>query len=157
MWFADQVDRDSSHTITYRRARFTTQLPVEYFYTPRHFWIARHNEQTWRIGLTKFGSRLLGEMVDYGFEVGKGAQISPGQIIGWVEGFKAISEIVSLSGGTFVGANVLLEQNLTLINQDPYGEGWIYAAQGQPDPACVDAQAYSRMLDEAIDKLIQTG
>jgi glycine cleavage system H protein len=151
------VDPKHSHTLAYRRARFTTQLPLEYLYTPRHFWIGRHNEQAWRIGLTKFGSRLLGEMVDYGFEVGRGAQITPGQVIGWVEGFKAISELISLTTGTFSGANASLEVDFTLVNQDPYGEGWIYAIQGEPDQTCVDAQAYARMLDDAIDKLSQAG
>jgi len=149
------VEPERLPTLAYRRARFATQLPVEYFYTPRHYWIARHDERTWRIGLTKFGSRLLGEMVDYGFEVPEGATITPGQVIGWVEGFKAISEIISISTGSFAEANVSLEQNLTLINQDPYGEGWIYAAQGAPDRTCVDAQAYARILDEAIDTLLR--
>ena len=80
-------------TLHYKRSRFVTQLPLDYLYGPSHSWIARQGDGTWRVGLTKFATRMLGEMVDHGFELEVGAPVAPGQIIGWVEGFKAISDV----------------------------------------------------------------
>ena len=53
------------------------------------------------------------------------------------------------------GRGSFLEGNITLVNQDPYGLGWLYAVKGEPDPACFDAHAYSRLLDDTIDKLLK--
>jgi len=78
--------------LEYQRARFTARLPSAYLYTPGHFWIARAGS-LWRIGLTKFASRILGETVDYGFDLESGAPLSSGQVIGWIEGFKAVSSL----------------------------------------------------------------
>ena len=58
--------RDLPKALPYARAQFVTQLPTEYLYTPRHFWIAEQDDKVWRIGLTKFAARMLGEMVDFG-------------------------------------------------------------------------------------------
>lgn len=142
-------------TLHYKRARFVTQLPASYLYTPGHFWLSREEARTWKIGLTKFGSRMLGEMVDYGFDTAPGAQVVPGQVIGWVEGFKAISELACVGAGKFAGANTALEQSITLVNQDPYGTGWLYALKGEPDRTCMDVRAYAKLLDQVIDKLSQ--
>ncbi len=142
-------------TLTYKRARFVTELPASFLYSPGHYWIAPHQDETWRIGLTKFGSRMFGEMVDYGFEARPLTRVTPGQVIGWIEGFKAVSELFCIASGEFVGPNPALEQNITLVNQDPYGAGWLYAIKGDPDCACMDVHAYARVLDQTIDKLLQ--
>jgi glycine cleavage system H protein len=142
-------------TIHYKRARFVTHLPVDYLYSPSHFWIARLEEQSWRVGFTKFATRMLGEMVDHGFEVEPDAPLAPGQIIGWVEGFKAISDLFCIAEGQFAGANPLLKEKITVINKDPYGTGWLYAVRGTPDAKCFDVQAYREHLDRTIDKILE--
>ncbi len=137
--------------LAYQRARFTALLPRDRAYTPTHFWL-RQQEGAWRVGLTKFGSRLLGEIVDYGFEVSPGAPVRSGQKIGWVEGFKSLTEIPCLIEGRFVGANPALEESPSLVNQDPHGAGWLYEVQGMPDRAALDAEAYAKVLDVEIDR-----
>jgi len=149
------MDSERPATLLYKRARFSTQLPTAYLYSPGHFWIARPEDRVCRIGLTKFGSRMLGEMVDYGFDAGPGTQVTAGQVIGWIEGFKALSELFCVASGEFQGPNPGLEADITLVNKDPYGAGWLYAIRGQPDPACIDADAYARLLDQTIDKLLK--
>jgi len=140
----------------YQRARFATQLPVGYRYSPSHFWMAEQEPQVWRVGLTKFGSRMLGEMVDYGFEVEPGAPVVVGQVIGWVEGFKALTEIASIADGRFAGVNPALDQNPALVNQDPFGAGWLYAVHGQPGANCTDVEGYKKILDQAIDRMLKS-
>ena len=151
------VDTNRPDTLPYQRARFTTQLPLRYLYTPSHFWIAAADAWTWRIGLTKFACRILGEMVDYGFEVVADAPVASGQAIGWIEGFKALSDIHCIADGHFIGINPALEGHITLITSDPYGAGWLHAVRGKPDATCVDAHGYAKILDQTIDKLLETG
>ena len=142
-------------TLHYKRSHFVTQLPVDYLYSPSHFWLARQEGDLWRVGLTKFATRMLGEMVDCGFEPPPGAPVASGQIIGWLEGFKAISDIYCALDGSFAGANPGLKADITAISSDPYGTGWLYEARGQPDAKCVDVQAYKTLLDEVIDRILE--
>jgi glycine cleavage system H protein len=140
-------------TLNYRRCRFVTQLPWDYLYSTDHSWIHRAQGERWRVGLTKFGTRLLGETVEHGFAIGIGAPIVPGQVIGWIEGFKAISDLVCIAQGTFAGPNHALQTDITLLNRDPYGAGWIYEVDGQPDVQCLPVKAYAAFLDQTIDRL----
>jgi len=132
-----------------------TQLPVDYLYSPSHCWIADQTEGLWRVGLTKFATRMLGEMVDHGFEIETDAPVESGQIIGWVEGFKAISDIFCIAQGNFSGPNPVLKEKITVINKDPYGAGWLYVVKGKPDAKCVDVRDYQAILDKTIDKILE--
>jgi len=143
-----------SKTLHYKRSHFATQLPLEYLYSPSHAWVARHDEEHWRIGLTKFATRMLGEMVDHGFELEPGASVEPGQIVGWIEGFKAISDLYCIAQGIFTGGNPALKTRINLVNKDPYGEGWLYLVKGQPDGRCMDVHAYRDILDQTIDRIL---
>jgi glycine cleavage system H protein len=106
-------------TIRFRHAHFTARLPVDYRYTPSHFWLlpapAAAGEQLpdlqgaspqaagqaatgqgtlWRIGFTKFATRMLGELVEMVLEVEPGQAITAGSRIGTV-----CSYVASCRGG----------------------------------------------------------
>ena len=150
------MDQATPKTIAYRRSRFSTQLPVDYLYSPSHAWLAREGDtDVWRVGLTKFATRMLGEMVDHGFESDSPCAVQCGQIIGWVEGFKAISDLFCVVAGNFLGGNAELKQRITLVNKDPYQRGWLYRVEGRPDPKCMDVTAYVTLLDQAIDRILE--
>jgi glycine cleavage system H protein len=149
------MDATNLKTLYYKRSHFVTQLPVEYLYSPSHLWLAQKEGGLWRVGLTKFATRMLGDMVDCGFEPKPDSPVASGQIIGWVEGFKAISDIYCVLAGGFAGANPNLKENITAISKDPYGSGWLYEVRGQPDAKCVDVQAYKTMLDQTIDRILE--
>jgi glycine cleavage system H protein len=142
-------------TLHYKRSHFVTQLPADFRYSLSHAWIAPHDAEHWRIGLTKFATRMLGDMVDHGFESSPGEAVTTGQIVGWVEGFKAISDLYCIAQGQFAGGNPLLKDKLTLVNKDCYGNGWLYLVRGEPDAKCMDVQAYRAVLDKTIDKILE--
>ena len=144
---------EPSATVFYQRCRFATPLPVGFLYTPAHHWLARQPDGSWHVGLTKFATRLLGEMVEHGFQLTPGANVQAGDVLGFVEGFKAVSELPSAVNGRFLGANPALREKPDLINQDPYDAGWLYAAEGTPDPAGLDVQGYRDFLDRTIDRM----
>jgi len=139
--------------IHYRRSRFATRLPDDLLYTASHFWIAGQPDGTWRVGLTKFAGRMLGDIVDLGFEVREGDQVELGATIGWFEGFKARTDLYTVVAGRFAGSNPDLDGDIDLVDTDRYGRGWLYAVSGLPDPDARDVQGYVTILDETIDRM----
>jgi len=123
-------------------------------YSPSHYWLAQQADGAWRIGLTRFAKRMLGDIVEYEFSVRADDTVQPGQEIGWVEAFKAVSDIYCVAAGTFLGPNPRLEDDPALIDSDPHGAGWLYAVDGEPDSRCTDAHGYAKLLDGQIDKML---
>jgi glycine cleavage system H protein len=140
--------------VSYRRSRFSTRLPDDRRYTPSHYWLLEVEPGTWRVGFTQFATRMLGDLVEYGFEVKPGEPVELGQTVGWVEAFKAITDLYGVVAGSFAGGNPALDDDPTVFDKDPYGGGWLYLVRGTPDPNTVDAHGYTALLDLAIDKIL---
>jgi len=122
-------------------------------YTASHFWVQEQDPGVWRVGLTKFAARMLGDVVDLGYETAVGATVQIGDAIGWFEGFKARSDLYAMVAGRFLGGNPLLDQDIDIIDRDRYGAGWLYAVAGTPETGARDAEGYARLLDETIDRM----
>jgi glycine cleavage system H protein len=148
------MDDARPKTIFFKRSHFATHLPAGALYSPSHFWLTPEPGGLWRVGFSKFAVRMLGDLVDQAFEVPVGEPVQPGKIIGWIEGFKAISDIYCVIDGTFQGGNPSLKGQLDLINQSPYDAGWLYRASGQPDPNCMPAGDYVDLLNATIDRML---
>ncbi len=139
--------------IHYERCAFATRLHTNRLYTASHTWLNPQGEGLWRIGLTKFATRVLGEPVEYDFEVEPAASVESGQVIGWIEGFKAVSDLYCSMSGRFRGENPLLADNISVIHSDPFGQGWLYLVEGTPGNDCLDVHGYVALLDTTIDRM----
>jgi glycine cleavage system H protein len=148
------VDAATPATLFYKRSHFVTHLPTNFLYSRSHFWLAPQPGGEWRVGLTRFATRMLGDMVDHGFETEPEHTVAVGEIIGWVEGFKAISDVYCVANGTFLEGNPALREKISLIDKQPYAEGWLYAVRGVPDEKCLDVHGYRDHLDRAIDLIL---
>lgn len=142
-------------TSFYKRSNFVTHLPVERLYSPSHVWLARETADRWKIGFTKFATRMLGEIVDHQWEKTPGDPVRSGEIIGSIEGFKAISDVYCVATGTFAGGNPVLGERIELVGTDPYGTGWLYIVDGAPDTNCLDVHGYRALLDTTIDRILE--
>ena len=147
-------------TSFYKRSNFVTHLPVDCLYSPSHFWIAKMGGPQFgaarlRIGFTKFATRMLGEIVEVRFEKIAGAALAGGDVVGSIEGFKAISDIYACAGGIFAGGNPALAASVESVGKNPYGEGWLYEVDGEPDDKCVPLEQYRALLDTTIDKILE--
>ena len=140
--------------VSYRRSRFSTRLPDDRVYTASHFWLLPLGENVFRVGFTQFATRMLGDLVEHGYEVKPGAAVSLGDTVGWVEAFKATTDLYCPGTGTFLEMNTALETDPTLFDSDPYGRGWLYTFSGEPDSNATDVAGYVRQLDLAIDKIM---
>lgn len=141
-------------TLRYTRSRFNARLPLDRRYAPSHYWLREVEPGRWRIGLTRFAVRMLGDIVEFGFESKPGAAVACGEIVGWIEAFKAVSDVYCVANGTFAGHNAALDADPSLIDHDAHGAGWLYEVRGEPDKDCVDAAGYAAILDAHIDKML---
>lgn len=142
-------------TVFYRRSRFATRLPVDRLYTAAHYWLLEEEPGVWRVGLTGFATRMLGDLVEYSFSVEPGAPIVVGQTIGWLEGFKAVADLYSVAAGEFLGGNANLAGDITLVETDPYRRGWLYRVRGAAPESTLDVQGYVAVLDATIDTMLR--
>ncbi len=142
--------------IPYRRSRFRTRLPLNRLYTPGHYWLLEESPGCWRVGFTKFATRMLGDLVDHELFVAPGAPVTVGQEIGSIEGFKALTTLFSAAEGEFLGIGDALVSNITAVESDPYEKGWLYRVKGRPDPGSIDVHAYMALLDGTIDRLLHS-
>jgi glycine cleavage system H protein len=146
------VPRGQTHY--YRRSRFTTHLPRDRRYSPAHYWLLEESPGVWRVGLTKFASRMLGDIVEFDFGVPVGTSVRVGDEIGSLEGLKALTVVFAVGSGVFLGEGAALRKDVTLVESDPYGEGWLYRLQGEPAPDAVDVDGYVGLLDRTIDRML---
>jgi glycine cleavage system H protein len=140
--------------VYYRRARFTTHLPLDCRYSPAHYWLREESAGIWRVGFTKFATRMLGDIVEFQFGVALGERIEVGEEIGSIEGLKAVTSLFSVGAGAFLGEGAPLRADVTLVESDPYGEGWLYRLEGRPAADTVDVHGYVAILDATIDKMM---
>jgi glycine cleavage system H protein len=148
------MSRTRQTTIPYRRSRFATHLPAAYRYSPAHYWLSEESPAVWRVGFTRFATRMLGDLVEFEFSAGLNASIDVGTDIGSVEGMKAVTTVYACGRGAFLGSNALLAGDITLVESDPYGQGWLYRLRGEPASDTVDVHGYVALLDLTIDKML---
>lgn len=142
-------------TLFFKQSHFVTHLPVDYRYTRSHFWAEPQQGERLRLGFTRFATRMLGEMVEHKFETTIGAPVRLGQVLGWVEGFKAISDVIAVGQGTFAGGNPALKDDIGLVSSATYSKGWLYELDGQLDDQSLDVQGYAEHLKVTIDRLLE--
>lgn len=122
------------------------KIPSGLLYHPEHTW-ARVDGDSAVVGITDFAQSELGEVVFVDLpEVGAGVAV--GKTFGSIESSKSISELFSPVAGKIVEVNTALEDSPELVNDDPYGAGWIIrvALGAEPDRGVlVDAAAYAAL------------
>jgi glycine cleavage system H protein len=114
-------------------------------YTKDHEW-AKFEGDTAVIGVTDHAQRELGDIVFV--ELPKvGAKVAAGQSFGTIEAVKTVAELYSPVNGTVAEVNGALSGDAGVINQDPYGNGWIIKVKtDKPADGLMDAAAYKSLI-----------
>ncbi len=125
--------------------------PAELKYTVEHEWLREPGEVAGsvRVGITDFAQEALGDIVYVSLpEVG--AAVSAGTPCGELESTKSVSDVYAPVTGEIVAVNEALDATPELVNNDPYGAGWLFevvpADKGDVD-GLLDASAYEAQLD----------
>jgi glycine cleavage system H protein len=122
-------------------------VPADLKYGRSHEW-ARDEGDVVVVGITHYAQDQLGEVVYVELpEVGVGAAAA--EELGTLESVKAVSEFNSPVGGEVVEVNDKLEEEPNLVNEDPYGEGWLVKISGTTEGEdLLDAAGYIAMIEE---------
>lgn len=125
-----------------------SEIPAELKYTKTHEWVRREGEDNWTVGITDHAQELLGDVV-YVELPEVGATVRAGGECMVVESVKAASDVYAPVAGEVVEVNSLLMDRPELINQEPYGDGWLFRLRPD-DPAALDslldAKGYADMI-----------
>jgi glycine cleavage system H protein len=98
-------------------------VPDDLRYLDSHEW-ARVDDDTARIGISDFAQDELGDVVFVDLP-GEGDEVAAGEDFGVVESIKAVSDIYAPVSGTVTATNDDLVDRPELVNEAPYGDGWL--------------------------------
>ena len=101
--------------------------PTDIQYTKDHEWIRMEGDQG-IIGVTDFAASELGDVVFIELPEA-GTAIKAGEPLGTIETVKAVEELYSPVSGVVIDINVKLEESPELVNEDPFGDGWMVRVQ----------------------------
>ena len=121
-------------------------IPEDLRYSEEHEWVRVDGSRV-RVGITDYAQDALGDIVFVDLpEVG--SEVEAGGALGEIESTKSVSELYAPVSGTVIAVNDALTGGPEVINQDPYGTGWICELELAPgaDPgSLLDAAAYEAL------------
>jgi glycine cleavage system H protein len=126
------------------------EFPEDLRYSKEHEWMRIENGRV-RVGITDYAQDALGDVV-YVDLPDVGAEVKAGQAFGEVESTKSVSDVFSPVSGTIAQRNPLIEDHPELVNEQPYGDGWLVAidpSDVSEADALLDAAAYQAFLRES--------
>ena len=123
------------------------QFPDNIRYTSEHEWIHVEGDEAY-VGITDYAQSELGEIVFIDVPT-EGETVAQGEVFGSIEAVKTVSDLNMPVTGEVLEINGALDAQPELVNNDPYGEGWIIRISVK-DPAelnsLMDAAAYEASL-----------
>lgn len=127
-----------------------SQVPADLRYLKSHEWARLEGDGTITIGISDHAQQALGDLV-FVEAPEAGRRVRAGEAVAVVESVKAASDVYSPVSGTVVAVNEALGDKPETINEDAYGEGWIFAVK--PDDASelddmLDPDDYATMIED---------
>ncbi|MEY3399517.1 MAG: glycine cleavage system protein GcvH [Bacteroidota bacterium] len=122
-------------------------FPADLKYTKDHEWVKIEGNQA-TVGITAFAQSELGDIVFVEIET-KGEHIGAHEVFGTVEAVKTVSDLFMPVAGTITEVNPALESDPSLVNNDPYGQGWMIKVtldEGADLSELMDAAAYEALV-----------
>jgi glycine cleavage system H protein len=123
------------------------EFPSELKYTRDHEWVRAEGDVAY-IGITAFAQGELGDIVFVEIET-QGETLDAHVVFGTVEAVKTVSDLFMPIKGTILEVNPALEANPALVNEDPYGQGWMIKVQVAADAdlaSLMSASEYEQSL-----------
>lgn len=121
--------------------------PSNLKYSQDHEWVRVEGEFAY-VGITDFAQDQLGEIVFVEIET-VGETLTAGEVFGSVEAVKTVSELILPVSGEIIEFNEKLEDAPELVNDDPYGDGWmikVAISDAAELDQLLDAEAYQAYL-----------
>lgn len=125
-----------------------SQVPESLYYTKDHEWVALHEDGTATVGITDYAQESLGDITFVEFPE-PGATFSSGETFGVVESVKAASDLFMPLNAEVLETNETVDSEPELLNQDPYGGGWLLKIRLEDPLQVTDLlkpEAYSEII-----------
>ena len=125
-----------------------SNVPGDRRYTKSHEWVRPLDDGSLEIGITDFAQQSLGDLV-FVEAPEAGRSVAVGDALAVVESVKAMSDVYSPVDGEVLAGNAALGTQPELVNQEPYGEGWIVRlkpASSKAIDGLMDAAQYNEFL-----------
>ena len=125
-----------------------THNPADLRYTPTHEWVRLDEDGELTIGITEHAQQLLGDIVFVELPEVE-SEISAGEEIGVIESVKAAADLFCPISGEVTAINTALNDQPDLINDDPYGEGWLFKIESYDQDEVeklLDAESYAEKI-----------
>jgi len=129
------------------------EFPEDLRYTKEHEWARDEGSGRVRVGITDFAQDALGDVV-YVDVPQEGATVTANQPFSEVESTKSVSDVYAPVSGTVAERNALLEERPELVNEQPYGDGWLAVLEvtdAVPLDGLMDAGAYRAFVEQQTD------
>ncbi|GAA3428718.1 glycine cleavage system protein GcvH [Streptosporangium sandarakinum] len=111
-----------------------SSIPGDLQYTKEHEWVAGIDDGlTLTVGVTAYAAEALGDVV-YVQVPEVGSTVAAGDAVGEVESTKSVSDIFAPVGGEITEINESVVDDPSLVNSDPYGEGWLFRIRMEGEP-----------------------
>lgn len=126
-----------------------SERPEHYRYTKSHEWVAPQDDGTVAVGITDHAQSSLGDLVFVELP-DTGASFNAADQVAVVESVKAASDIHAPVAGEVVSVNSALDDAPEQVNEDPFGEGWLFTLKLESSDAVeslLDASAYQEVVD----------
>jgi glycine cleavage system H protein len=127
------------------------EFPDDVRYTKEHEWVRDEGSGRVRIGITDYAQDALGDVV-YVDVPEVGTSVTAAQPFSEVESTKSVSDVYSPVTGTVLERNQLLEDRPELVNQAPYGDGWLVVLEAADASSqlgeLMDAEAYRAFVQQ---------
>ena len=119
-------------------------VPADLLYTKEHEYLRRNADGTVTVGITDYAQGELGDIVFVDLPKA-GAKFGEHDVFGTIEAVKAVSELFAPVAGEVTEVNARLDKEPSLVNSDPYGDGWMIKVRPNGDLAgLMDGGAYSK-------------
>jgi len=126
-----------------------SNVPTDLKYARSHEWVRDRADGTVEVGISDHAQHALGDLVFVEVPV-VGRTLQQGEACAVVESVKAASDLYAPVAGTVVAVNEALAKTPELINQDPYGSGWIMRVKpgaALADADLLNADAYAALAE----------
>ena len=125
--------------------------PDDRRYTQEHEWVLLGKDGRALVGITAYAQEQLGDVVFLDLPK-KGTRLEQSQKLGEIESVKAVSDIYSPVAGEVVEVNEELIEHPELVNEDPYGKGWMVRLAGI-DGAQLKSLLTARQYEKFLSRL----
>lgn len=121
----------------------SSNILTEYRYSAEHEWVDTSSSDGARIGITAVATDALGDIV-YVDLPEAGAEITSGAVCGEVESTKSVSDLFAPVSGKVIAVNDAVVADPSLVNSDPYGEGWLFTVEVSSEGPLMSAEDYAK-------------